>query len=64
MRYAVGYSADYNFGSVCIRDYQSTPAGRVLCFITRDNRAEANVIAQHMVDLLNADEEKVDKPAV
>lgn len=35
----------------------SEPKGRVLCFITRDNREEAEQIAQYMCDLLNREEQ-------
>lgn len=57
MRYAVSWSSDYNDGSVVIRDFMSEPKGRVLCFITRDNREEAEQIAQYMCDLLNREEQ-------
>ena len=56
MRYAVSWSNDYNGGSVVIRDFMSEPKGRVLCFIPRDNREEAEQIAQYMCDLLNKEE--------
>lgn len=56
MRYAVSWSPDYNEGAVVIRDFMSEPKGRVLCFIPRDNREEAEQIAQYICDLLNREE--------
>jgi hypothetical protein len=53
MRYGVSFSRDYKDGTVVIRDFLSEPKGRVLCIIVRDNRYEAEQIAQHICDLLN-----------
>jgi len=56
MRYAVSHSQDYSPNEVVVRDYQSEPKGRVLCVIVRDNKQEAEQIAQHICDLLNKQE--------
>lgn len=56
MRYGVSLSKDYQDGKVVVRDFLSTPKGRVLCIIVRDNKAEAEQIAQHICDLLNKEE--------
>lgn len=53
MRYAASLSEDYGSFKVVVRDFQSTPAGRVLCIIARDNQHEAEQIAQQLCDLLN-----------
>lgn len=53
MRYGVSFSPDYNGGAVVIRDFWSEPKGRVLCFIPRENRYEAEQTAQYICDLLN-----------
>lgn len=53
MRYGVSFSRDYKDGTVVIRDFMSEPKGRVLCIIARDNRYEAEQLAQHICDLLN-----------
>ena len=58
MRYGVSLSKDYKDGQVVVRDFQSVPKGRVLCIIVRDNRSEAEQIAQHICDLLNNQEKK------
>lgn len=34
----------------------SEPKGRVLCFIPRDNKYEAEQVAQYICDLLNKEE--------
>lgn len=59
-RYAVSWSEDYNNGAVVIRDFLSEPKGRVLCFIARDNRYEAEQTAQYICDLLNKAEKDND----
>lgn len=56
MRWAVSKSNDYDPHRVVVRDFESTPKGRVLCIIARDNDHEAEQIAQHICDLLNQDE--------
>jgi len=56
MRYAVSHSQDYSPNEVVVRDYKSEPKGRVLCVIVRDNKQEAEQIAQHICDLLNKQE--------
>ena len=56
MRYAVSISKDYAPNKVVIRDHQSTPEGRVLCVIARENQSEAELIAQNICDLLNQKE--------
>ena len=53
MRYGVSLSEDYETNPVVIRDFESTPKGRVLLVITRENRHEAEQIAQRICDLLN-----------
>jgi hypothetical protein len=58
MRYAVSYSNDYLGGAVVIRDFKSTPVGRVLAVIPRENRTEAEIEALRICDLLNQDETK------
>lgn len=59
MRYGVSLSKDFAEGRVVVRDFLSTPKGRVLCVIARDNQAEAEEIAQYIVDLLNEREARV-----
>ena len=39
-----------------IRDFQSVPAGRVFAVIPRDNKYEAEQIAQRICDVLNKEE--------
>ena len=56
MRYGVSRSEDYGPNKVVVRDFKSTPQGRVLCVITRDNDYEAEQIAQQISDLLNQNE--------
>lgn len=56
MRYGVSFSKDYLGGSVVIRDFKSVPEGRVFAIIPRDNRHEAEQIAQKICDLLNQSE--------
>lgn len=59
-RYAVSISNDYSPNPVVIRDFNSTPlAGRVLAVITRDDRSEAELIAQNICDLLNEQEKNM-----
>ena len=59
-RYAVSISNDYSPNPVVIRDFKSTPlAGRVLAVITRDDRSEAELIAQNICDLLNEQEKNM-----
>ena len=53
MRYGVSLSEDYGTNPVVIRDFESTPKGRVLLVITRENRHEAEQIAQRICVLLN-----------
>lgn len=52
----MSWSEDYNNGSVVIRDFLSEPRGRVLCFIPRENKYEAEQVAQYICDLLNKEE--------
>lgn len=54
MRYAVSTSQDYDCGKIVVRDYESTPKGRVLVVVARENDAEAEQIAQELCDLLNS----------
>lgn len=61
MRYGVSLSNDFEEGKVVIRDFLSTPKGRILCIIARENRSEAEEIAQYIVDLLNNEEARVVK---
>lgn len=56
MRYAVSTSHDYGSNPVVVRDFESTPPGRVLCVIARENQHEAEQIAQQLCDLLNEKE--------
>lgn len=58
MRYGVSLSNDYGINPVVIRDFESTPKGRVLLVITRENQHEAEQIAQNICDLLNEQENK------
>ncbi len=59
MRYAVSWSTDYlNGGAVVIRDFMSEPVGRIVSIIPRENRYEAEQVAQHICDLLNNQEKK------
>lgn len=53
MQYAVSLSEDYGANRVVIRDFRTNPPGRVLCIIARDNKHEAEQIAQQICDLLN-----------
>ena len=53
MRYGPSISEDYGVNRVVVRDFQSTPPGRVLCIIARDNQHEAEQIAVQLSDLLN-----------
>lgn len=53
-RFGVSVSNDYDPNPVVIRDFTSTPLpGRVLAIIARDNKEEAQQIAQRICDLLN-----------
>lgn len=57
MRYYVSLSNDYGSFGVVIRDVESRPlSGRVLCYIARDSKEEAEQIAQNICDLLNEQE--------
>lgn len=56
MQYGVSTSKDYEVGQVVVRDFLSTPPGRVLCVIARDNQHEAEQIAQRICDLLNKEQ--------
>ena len=59
MRYGVSLSNDYSeHQQVVIRDFKSEPKGRVLATIPRENRHEAEQIAQRICDLLNQDDSK------
>jgi hypothetical protein len=53
MRYGVSFSTDLLDGCVVIRDFQSTPPGRVYAIIPRDSKYEGEQIAQKICDLLN-----------
>jgi hypothetical protein len=53
MRYGVSFSKDFFNGAVVIRDFSSTPQGRVLAIIPRESRHEAEQEAQRICDLLN-----------
>jgi hypothetical protein len=54
MRYGVSLSKDYlDSECVVIRDFESVPKGRVLAIIPRENRHEAEQLAQQICDLLN-----------
>jgi hypothetical protein len=54
MRYGCSLSNDYNgIPQVVIRDFESTPKGRVLAIIPRESQHEAEQIAQQICDLLN-----------
>jgi hypothetical protein len=54
MRYGVSLSNDYlGPNTVVIRDFKSEPKGRVFAIIPRENRHEAEQIAQQICDLLN-----------
>jgi len=55
MRYGYSLSRDYNPFRVVVRDFQSTPPGRVVCIIARDNEREAELLAIKISDLLNKD---------
>lgn len=55
-RWAVSRSVDYGPERVVIRDFESTPKGRVLCVIERDDLRMAEWIAQNICDLLNKEE--------
>jgi len=61
MRYGCSQSDDYGLNRVVIRDFKSTPQGRVLCIIARDNQHEAEQIAVRICDLLNNQESKEDE---
>ena len=54
MRYGCSLSNDYGEFKVVVRDFKSTPKGRVLCIIARDDRHEAEQIAIQICDLLNS----------
>jgi hypothetical protein len=56
MRYGYSLSEDYAPYKVVVRDFESTPPGRVLCIIPRENTHEAEQIAQRISDLLNQNE--------
>ena len=59
MRYAVSTSDDYlGPGTVVIRDFNSEPKGRVFAIIPRENKYEAEQIAQKICDVLNQLEPK------
>ena len=53
MRYGYSLSRDYNPFRVVVRDFKSTPPGRVVCIIARDNEREAEQLAVKISDLLN-----------
>ena len=53
-RFGVSVSNDYTPNQIVIRDFTSEPLpGRVLAVITREDREEAEQIAQRICDLLN-----------
>jgi hypothetical protein len=56
MRYGPSLSDDYGTNHVVVRDFKSTPPGRVYCIIARDNQHEAEQIAVLISDLLNKKE--------
>ena len=60
MRFGVSYSPDYLGGAVVIRDFKSEPPGRVYAIIPRDIRAEAEIEALRICDLLNNQEKDYD----
>lgn len=51
-RYGVSFSADYLNGSVVIRDFGDSQS-RIFAIIPRNDRAEAEQIAQQICDCLN-----------
>jgi hypothetical protein len=53
MQFGPSLSDDYGTNRVVVRDFSSTPPGRVLCIIARDNQHEAEQIAVLLSDLLN-----------
>lgn len=54
MRYAVSQSTDYGADErIVIRDFESVPKGRILAIIPREDKKEAEQIAQRICDLLN-----------
>lgn len=64
MKYGVSLSTDYRGVNglltecVVVRDMKSVPKGRILAIIPRENRHEAEQIAQRICDLLNEEERK------
>lgn len=56
MQYGVSLSEDYGPNKVVVRDFKSTPPGRVLCIIARENQYEAEQLAQLLCDLLNKEQ--------
>jgi hypothetical protein len=56
MRYGYSLSDDYAPNRVVVRDFKSSPPGRVLCVIVRDNEYEAEQLAVKISDLLNQSE--------
>lgn len=57
MKYGVSFTTEYlENGSVVIRDFLSEPPGRIFAIIPRENRHEAEQIAQRICDLLNTQE--------
>lgn len=58
MRYGYSLSDDYGDHRVVVRDFKSTPPGRVLCVIARDNQHEAEQLAVLISDLLNQNEQQ------
>jgi hypothetical protein len=57
MKYGCSVSEDYAPNRVVVRDFTSSPPGRVLVIIARDNQHEAEQIAQRLCDLLNREQE-------
>lgn len=53
MQFGPSTSEDYGANRVVVRDFKSTPPGRVLCIIARENQHEAEQIAVLISDLLN-----------
>jgi hypothetical protein len=59
MRYGCSLSKDYDPYRVVVRDFTSSPVGRVLVIVARDNEHEAQEVGQKICDLLNREEDAV-----
>lgn len=57
MRYGSSISEDYAPNRVVVRDFKSSPPGRVICIIARENQYEAEQLAVKISDLLNQSEQ-------